>query len=369
MVTEPTLRILSLGAGVQSTALLIASAAGILPRVDACVFADTGWEPARVYTHLDRLEREIARPVGIPIHRVSAGNIRTDALDPHHRFASMPLYTRGPCPLCDATGAVTRLPVTGGVEKPYWLRDLAARLGLADGESAEYDGPCPSCAGTGIKDGIGRRQCTPEYKLKPIKELVRRMLGAPIGDDGVPGRVPKGRWAAQWVGFSTDESHRALDAKSTLYARAEFPLLDMGWSRDDCHELNARHGFPDTPKSACIGCPFHGNRQWRAMRDQHPEEWADVVDFDERIRGGHAAANAAGIPLRGQMFMHRARVPLASAPIDRVTAGEWVDRQSDLFAGANARALLDEIELGEEGGCSPHSCPRPLGDDDGGEEE
>lgn len=45
------LRILSLGAGVQSTALLVMAAEGLID-VDAAVFADTQWEPRKVYDHL-----------------------------------------------------------------------------------------------------------------------------------------------------------------------------------------------------------------------------------------------------------------------------------------------------------------------------
>jgi hypothetical protein len=46
------MRTLSLGAGVQSTTLLLMSLDGTLPKVDCAIFADTGWEPARVYEHL-----------------------------------------------------------------------------------------------------------------------------------------------------------------------------------------------------------------------------------------------------------------------------------------------------------------------------
>src|SRR5207248_5842267 len=53
--------------------------------------ADTGWEPLAVYRHLQRLTR-IADAAGIPVVRVSRGHIRRDALDPAHRFASMPLW-------------------------------------------------------------------------------------------------------------------------------------------------------------------------------------------------------------------------------------------------------------------------------------
>lgn len=299
-MTGPTLRILSLGAGVQSTAVAILAARGDLPRLDAAIFADTGWEPKAVYEHLGRLDREVLQPAGIPLHRVSVGNIRADALDPSHRFASMPMYVTNP-----------------------------------DGSQ-----------------GMGRRQCTSEYKLKPILREVRRLLGAPPREDGVPGRVPKGRWAEQWIGISTDEADRALTSKTGVaYARPRYPLLEPsireGLSRADCQRINAAAGFADTPKSACIGCPFHGNHQWRALRDRSPAEWADAVAFDHAIRNGSARANAMGKPLRGQMYLHRSRLPLDVAPIDHVTYPEWAARQGN---------LLDEIEELEPRACSPFGC-------------
>ncbi|MEV8504529.1 hypothetical protein AB0368_06810 [Actinoplanes sp. NPDC051475] len=94
-MTAPKYRFLSLGAGVQSTTVLLLAAAGKIPAFDAAIFADTGWEPPEVREHLDRLEG-VAAEAGFPIRRVSAGNIRADALDPTHRFASMPLFTLGP---------------------------------------------------------------------------------------------------------------------------------------------------------------------------------------------------------------------------------------------------------------------------------
>src|SRR3954464_850519 len=78
---EPRLRILSLGAGVQSTAVLLMALRGEFPdRPDCAIFADTGWEPAAVYEHLEWLEGE-AEKGGVPVHRVSAGNLRQDLLD------------------------------------------------------------------------------------------------------------------------------------------------------------------------------------------------------------------------------------------------------------------------------------------------
>ena len=39
---RPVLNVLSLGAGVQSSTLLLMSCRGVLPKLDAAIFADTG---------------------------------------------------------------------------------------------------------------------------------------------------------------------------------------------------------------------------------------------------------------------------------------------------------------------------------------
>ena len=289
--SEPASRILSLGAGVQSTTLLLLSAIGELPKLDYAIFADTGWEPAAVYRHLDDVEHRVARPANIPILRVSSGNIRADALDPGHRFASMPLYI------------------------------------------LNKDG----------SPGMTRRQCTGEYKIKPIKREVRRILGYPY-----PARVPRGVYVEQWIGISTDEFHRAKDS-DVKYTRHSFPLIDLGLSRQDCLKLLADHGWESTPKSACLGCPFHGNVQWRQIRDGSPEEWADVVEFDAAIRAGNARANSEGRPLLGKAYLHRSRRPLDEAPIDRLS-------RTELRALEQLTPAEDELENGPEDGCSPFSC-------------
>jgi hypothetical protein len=280
----PTLRLLSLGAGVQSTVLTLMAADGTLPGLDGAIFADTGWEPRRVYEHLFRL-RDVLTAAGIPLYLVSKGNLRRDALDPAHRYASVPYFVRNP-----------------------------------DGS-----------------EGMGRRQCTSEYKLAPINRKVRELLGAAAPDFR---RVPRGRAAEQWIGFSTDEFDRVSDAR-VRYLVNRHPLLELGMDREACKRWLRARGWTQVAKSACIGCPYHGNRQWRELRDNQPDEWADAVAFDEAIRKG----GARGLPLNGEAFLHRSRVPLSIAPIDRTTLAERKSWQGDLLA-----------ELGDPDGCSPHGC-------------
>jgi hypothetical protein len=291
-------RIISLGAGVQSTALLMLAAEGVIPPVDAAIFADTGWEPRAVYEHLDRLEREIAQPAGIPIHRVSSGNIRDDALDPERRFATMPLYVRN-----------------------------------LDGSR-----------------GMARRQCTDAYKLRPIKAKVRELLGYTH-----PTPVPRGLRAEQLIGISVDEAHRAHPS-DVRYAENVWPLLGLKWTRERCAAYLRARGWGDTPKSACVGCPFHGNRAWRDMRDRRPAEWADAVAFDAAIRHGSARAIAQGQDLRGQAYLHRSRVPLDQAPIDHVTRGEWDERQGDILDLLDEAAFEAAYAEDDIPGCSPYAC-------------
>lgn len=336
-MSEPMIRVLSLGAGVQSTTLLLMALEGTLPKLDCAIFADTGWEPRRVYEHLDRIT-EAAAGGGVPVLKVSKGNLRHDITDPGHRYASIPYFVRNP-----------------------------------DGS-----------------EGMGRRQCTSEYKLTPIRRKVREMLGAPAPDFR---RVPRGRVAEQWVGFSVDEIGRVSDKFSVLYMATRYPLLELGMDRKACERWLRSRGWTSVAKSACIGCPMHGNRQWRELRDTclcghgrvehwremkspdsnsgcahvfNPDagvegaavcrclefrnpEWADAVALDAAIRKG----GSHRLPLRGEAFLHRSRVPLSIAPIDRVTSAEWKDRQGNLL---DAIADTEVDEEGDPDGCSPYGC-------------
>lgn len=88
---------LSLGAGVQSTALLVISALGLhgCPKADVAIFADTQDEPAWVYDHLEALKAWSP----IPIDTTTKGCLSQDVQDrltgKKSRFAAIPAWTRG----------------------------------------------------------------------------------------------------------------------------------------------------------------------------------------------------------------------------------------------------------------------------------
>lgn len=217
----PDLRVISLGAGVQSTTLLLMAIHGEFEtKPDCAVFSDTKWEPDAVYQHLDWLE-QLSDDAGIPIYRVSAGDLRADALDDARNFAAMPLYSRN-------------------------QQDRPSQL---------------------------RRQCTREYKITPIQRKIRELLGGKV----------RGKQADLWMGISLDEVQRMKPSR-VQYVNHVWPLIDTRMSRNDCVLWLERNGYDRPPKSSCIGCPLHDTRYWQWLKETSPDEFADAVAFDHAIR-------------------------------------------------------------------------------------
>ena len=75
---EPTLRILSLGAGVQSSCLALMAQEGLTKhKPDYMIFADTGWEPEFVYEHVEYLKKTVTV---CPLITVERSNLREDLI-------------------------------------------------------------------------------------------------------------------------------------------------------------------------------------------------------------------------------------------------------------------------------------------------
>lgn len=270
----PILRVLSLGAGVQSTTLALMAAHGAIERPDVAIFADTQWEPRAVYEHLHWLMSPNVLPFLVQV--VTAGNLRQAVLDRRNttggRFSSVPWFTLG-------------------------------KKG---------------------KKGRGRRQCTREYKLEPIKREVRRLL------DKKPRAFIKPNTVEMLIGISRDEAWRMKPSR-VQYIRNKYPLLDLGMTRRDCYKWLRINDYPVVepweatakrapwpPKSACIVCPFTNDERWRDRKIRTPEEWQEAVFIDRQLRLG----NTRG--MRSE-FVHDSCVPLDQASLDRD------ERQPDLF--------------------------------------
>lgn len=283
------LHILNLGAGVQSTALYLMSIDGDepeVPKFDAAVFADTQEEPGEVYRHLDYLESLD----GPPIIRVTAGRLGdalkkgTDArgngrTDGGH-YISIPAYTLNP---------VTQ------------------------------------------QKGIIRRQCTADFKVRPVEQWIRQHVGAQ------PGRpVSRDITIHQYMGLSFDEPKRVIRVKQRFMARpsswkVHFPLWEMQYERSDC-KAYLREKLPhEVPRSACVFCPFKSDDEWRLLRDSDQAGWQRAIEIDEtcRIGGG----------LDSCRYLHKSCTPLAEVDL---RPEDEKSGQMNIFS--HLRGFQDECE-------------------------
>lgn len=243
------LRILSLGAGVQSTALALMAAHGEIDPIDYAIFADTQSEPLKVYDHLAKLMAPGVLP--FPVIIVSKGSLRKELID------------------------------------------------AGDGKSGAWGRPPLYLINPDGSNGMTRRQCTQDYKLDVIKREIRRLASIQPRSHG-----PKEVIVEQVIGISIDEAHRQKDA-GFRWMENVFPLCRRGITRAECEEKLEAWGWQNVPKSACTFCPYHNDALWQDMKENDPVSFADAVAIDDLLREPSLHAT-----LRGEAYLHASRRPL-----------------------------------------------------------
>lgn len=274
--------VLNLGAGVGSSTLFMMMHRGDLPGVDAAIFADTQEEPTPVYEHLQWLIS-----LGSPRVLVGTRGKLGDSLirgvnaagqggKSGKRFASIPAYT--------------------------------ATL-LEDGSASE----------AGCERGKVKRQCTSEYKVQVVEQVIRReLLGLKPRQ-----RRPKGVHVRQHFGLSDDEGVRIRKVRERFAknGRGEpvFPLARLGMTRDDCVAYLRQCVPHEVPRSACTFCPFRSAEEWVWLRDNDPAGFARAVEIDRAIRDEQSVCTRG---MRQALFLHRSCQPLESLDLDAMAAEE-----------------------------------------------
>lgn len=198
--------IISLGAGVQSSAMaLMAKHGEITPMPEFAVFADTESEPKLVYDWLNQLEKLLP----FPIYRVSQGNLYEKSL-----------FLR-----------------TGKSGKKYTKHNVPAFTLGANGEK-----------------GMVQRQCTLDFKITPIRRKIKQML-------------TREERCTQWLGISLDELTRMKDSQDKRIIN-RYPLVEMRLTRQDCLKWMRDNNYPTPPRSACIFCPFKSKSEWLKLTEE-----------------------------------------------------------------------------------------------------
>jgi hypothetical protein len=271
---KTNLRVLSLGAGVQSSTLALMIEKGEIPMVEAAIFADVKGEPSAVYKWLNYLKKEIK---SYPIYVVTWRDLKQDILD----------ASRGEYKAFTA---------------PFFTKNIE----------------------TG-KRGMLMRQCTSDYKIKPVVQKVRELLGLKKGE-----KRKKNTHVEMLMGISKDEAIR-MKTNRVKYIKNIYPLVDKNLTRSDCMKWMSENGYPKPPRSACTFCPYHSNEEWLRIKNGDQEEWKAVVELDKAIRSQERfkEKNKGSSTLKDEIFLHR-----SCLPIDQVDFEEKKEKkQGDLFEG------------------------------------
>lgn len=250
--------VISFGAGVQSSALYVMSVLGLhgCPKADFAVFADVGDEPPWVYEQVERMRMWGGHQ--IPIYTATAGTLSVETLrrkrGERRSVASIPAF----------------------VKKPN-------------------------------KPGMLPRQCTRDFKIRPIHRKIKEVLGLR------PRQRVRGQ-VTQLLGISIDEADRMKPSQVPWVVTAH-PLIDAGLSRQDCIDLVAAQGLPIPKKSACVFCPYHDDAFWQDLKQHHPNVFARAVAFDEAIR------DLSGSRIKYPVYLHSSLIPLRDVTFTDRRAG------------------------------------------------
>lgn len=249
------IHVISYGGGTQSTALVLLALEGKINGVtpDYIIMSNLGWEKKAVMPFVRRFKQYVKDRFDREIIIADGGNIYDNTLNGAKngtRFASMPLYT---------------------------TNDENERV-------------------------IVRRQCTYEYKIKPVNSKIRELLGYNSKQ-----RVKE--VVHLWKGISTDEIQRVKPIEKPKWIIAEHPLVDALWQdRSFCIKYVEDAGLGTPPSSSCKGCPFHSNEEWLDVKKNDPEGWKQAVELDEAVR---KIKN-----MRHETFLHRSCKPLKDVDLN-----------------------------------------------------
>lgn len=253
-----SLKIISLGMGVQSTALWYMSNCGMIEKADYAIFADTGAEKTATMEYYNWIRKKHKGTWDIPIIKINDRNLYQDLMNQSNssgnRFASIPAFTNN-------------------------------------------------------GSGKLRRQCTAEYKISQVDKIIKRLYGK-IGKQ----RYPK---TEIWYGITQDEMHRMnipeQKWKINVYPFIGYKIysngtheryLDEFYRRSDIVEFYKKVKWPLPVKSSCFFCPYQNKENWMFLKNVYPDDFTKAIEVDKQIR------NSSKRGIKEPIFLHRSCKPL-----------------------------------------------------------
>lgn len=258
------MKILSFGAGMQSTALALMSCDNAIakklnqpmpfpkvPIYDFVVICDLGFEPPWVMQQAEFVAK-ICESVGIS-----------------YRCLDAPLYQ-------DLMRDFGKKRV---VSIPWWTLD-------EEGHKSKMP-----------------RNCTLDYKVDLISKFIRwEALGYKKGQRL---REEDKKAHEMHMGFGYEEKKRCKENPNPMFIN-KFPLVDMKLERKRNYAYIKDVWGLATKASACCFCPFHRNYFFQYLKEQEPDTYHQLLDVDNLLRD-----NSPKPPTKSKLFISRSRKRLA----------------------------------------------------------
>ena len=203
---------------------------------------------------------------------------------PSNRAAPAP-YPGGPDPLCGyGSGASPHLRLSGCdgflAEGPRDAAHYQVYKTTRDGKRLTLEDEClQSCSLPSIAYGFKR--CSLKHKIGPQEKFCnhyppcRRTWAA-------------GKRVVKFIGYDAGEGYRSDkvllgDLADRKYSKW-YPLMEWGWTRDDCIRQIEAAGLPQPGKSSCFFCPSMKPDEITALREQHPDLFRRALALEDNAR-------------------------------------------------------------------------------------
>lgn len=266
-------KVISLGVGIQSTALYYMSSLNEIERADYAVFADTGGEKTATLNYYKDLKKWQKENKGIKLYKANYKNLQKDLLNntnsTNNRFSSIPAFT------------------------------------LLNG-----------------KKGMLRRQCTKEYKIDQVNKKIREIYK-------IPGRkrLPL---TEIWIGITIDEHTRMTIPqekwKVNVYPFCGYKIYSNGKAepfkgfektRNDILNWFNKKGLSIPEKSSCKFCPFQADYNWLRLKQTAPKDFKEAVKIDYAIR------NSTKKGIIAPLYLHDSLKPLDKVDLSENQTTIW----------------------------------------------
>jgi len=108
----------------------------------------------------------------------------------------------------------------------------------------------------------------------------------------------RGEKVVKFIGYDMDEQRRREnaaehDVQDTKY-RKEYPLMDWGWTREDCIAVIQQEGLPLPGKSSCFFCPSMKKREIRTLYHKHRDLYERAIAIEDNARSNLTSVKGLG---------------------------------------------------------------------------